>query len=107
MLITQINMHRQKMDYMLRFSEEPVRFINRMIASHIHDAKVTFSFTLYSFPSVYSRRKQMTGSSDDRDEEQQRYADFYYQPFVNDAVHEMVNSTIIPQMNQDLDGNLS
>ncbi|PRP87020.1 SWI/SNF transcription activation complex subunit [Planoprotostelium fungivorum] len=88
MLITQINMHRQKMDYMLRFSEEPVRFINRMIASHIHDAK-------------------MTGSSDDRDEEQQRYADFYYQPFVNDAVHEMVNSTIIPQMNQDLDGNLS
>eukprot|EP01117_Protostelium_nocturnum_P013175 TRINITY_DN4901_c0_g1_i2.p1 TRINITY_DN4901_c0_g1~~TRINITY_DN4901_c0_g1_i2.p1 ORF type:complete len:305 (-),score=106.25 TRINITY_DN4901_c0_g1_i2:40-954(-) len=76
--VSEIYVKKQKMDFMLGFAESPVPFINKLMASQIHDAK-------------------LLSSSTDTDEEQLRLAEFYFQPWIRDAVQSIMENITVPQ----------
>jgi len=71
-LITQVNEHKRKRDFMLEFSKDPVRFMNKLIDQQIRDYK-------------------LMNSEPGRDTEEERHSQFYYQPYIEEAVQAYLN----------------
>jgi len=73
--IDELNQHKRKHDFFMNFSNSPIEFIQNVIASQIRDFKVM-------------------KSDSGRDEEEERHSKFYYQPHVQEAVQQLLQSTI-------------
>jgi SWI/SNF-related matrix-associated actin-dependent regulator of chromatin subfamily D len=76
--IQEINKLKRKRDFMLQFSKAPVEFINSYCDTQLRDYKIT------------------TSEPTSLDEEERR-SNFYYHPFVVEAVEQFVQSSVTPQ----------
>ncbi len=65
-LVDKINEFKRKREFMLRFANSPVEFVEHLVAAQIRDAQLM----------------QTEGPT----EEEIRHSSYYYQPFVEDAV---------------------
>jgi len=65
--IAAVQEHITKREFMHQFSQDPVNFLNNLIASQARDYK-------------------LLNSEDSRDSEEERQTSFYYQPYTNEAV---------------------
>lgn len=76
--IQQINKLKRKRDFILQFAKAPVEFINSYCDSQLRDYKIT------------------TSESKTLDEEE-RHSNYFYQPFVTEAVEQYIQSSVNPQ----------